>query len=93
MIIDAQPEFRKLLQKPPSTVGLNSPDYTYGWFYDYDGDVFPGGCHAGATGANLILNNAIDINLLVAIDAALDDGNLECGKVQGDQYVFFYNLD
>lgn len=90
-IITAQPEFRNYLQTAPRTDGLGSSSY---WAYDNDGDVY-NGCSANVNGVNLILGGSTSIELMTAIDRAIDDGNLSCGKIRhrtADNY-FVYGLD
>ncbi len=88
-IIAAQPEFAAIMSEAPSVGSLDSDE----WFYDYDGDEFIGGCTWHNTGVNLALNNVGNPALLQAIDDAVDDGDLSCGKVHGSAGVFFYNIE
>lgn len=88
-IIDYSPEFRAFLQEEPTTRGLNTPN---DWFYDNDGDTY-NGCSASTTGVNLILFNPQNAALVQAIDTAVDDGNLACGKVRMSGSNFTYGLE
>jgi prepilin-type N-terminal cleavage/methylation domain-containing protein len=87
-IISAQSEFRNFLQKAPSNTILGA---TSAWVYDSDGDVYDG-CSASTTGVSLALNGATNTSLMQAIDNAVDDGNLACGKVRFSSPWFLYGL-
>lgn len=88
-IIDFSPEFRAFLQEEPTTKGLNTPN---DWFYDNDGDTY-NGCSASTAGVSLILFNPQNTALVQAIDTAIDDGNLACGKVRMSGSNFTYGLE
>lgn len=77
-IITAQPEFRQFLQQAPSTAGL---DTNGGWFYDNDNDTYSG-CAASLAGVNIGVLMSSASPLMQAVDNAIDDGNLACGKLR-----------
>lgn len=87
-IISTQAEFRRFLQEAPTTGGLGTASQ---WFYDNDGDIY-NGCSASVNGANLALNGAASSTTLIqAIDDAIDDGNLSCGKLRiGGGYLVYH---
>lgn len=85
-IITSQPIFRESLQKAPTTEGLGTNGE---WFYDSDNDTY-NGCSASLTGVNLAINGPTNTPLMQAIDAAIDDGNLSCGKVRVSGGYFLY---
>lgn len=88
-IISAQAEFRNFLQEAPSADGLGAPT---GWFYDYDNDTY-NGCGTGVGGVNIAIQGATSTNLMQAIDDAMDDGNLSCGKLRYGGGYFLYNIE
>lgn len=88
-IITAQPEFSSFLQKAPTNQGLG---ISSSWSYDYDGDTY-NGCAASTAGANLMLNNVTNTATVTAIDKAIDDGNLSCGKIRMSSTNLVYGID
>ena len=78
-IINAQPEFRELLKKSPSKIGL---DTSQGWFYDYDGDTYSGCGGTRYAGVNLQIFNVNNASMMQLMDDIADDGDLACGNVR-----------
>lgn len=87
-IISAQPALKDLLREAPTTSGLDTPN---SWYYDNDGDIYDG-CSANTAGPNLSLFNPQNTALVQAIDTAIDDGNLSCGRVRKAGSSFVYAL-
>jgi len=77
-IISNNAEFRSFLQKPPTTTGLGT---TASWAYDNDGDTY-NGCSNSTQGVNIYLSNVTNLSTAQAVDDAMDDGNLSCGKMR-----------
>ena len=88
-IIAAQPELQSFLKTQPSKSGLNTSN---NWFYDNDGDTY-NGCSASTAGASLMIFNPQNTTLVQAIDTAVDDGNLACGKIRMSGSNFVYGLN
>ncbi len=87
-IISAQPEFRDFLQRIPTTEGLGTSN---NWAYDNDGDTYSG-CSTSVSGVNLILQGVTATDLMQALDNAIDDGDLSCGKLRhrsADNYLTY----
>lgn len=87
-IISANAEFRNFLQTTTTADGLGASG---GWFYDNDNDSY-NGCSASYGGVNLALTNVTNTALAQAIDNAIDDGNLSCGKVHTADSFLFYSI-
>jgi prepilin-type N-terminal cleavage/methylation domain-containing protein len=87
-IITAQPELQKYLAAPPTRDGFITPNH---WFYDNDGDTY-NGCSASTAGVSFVIFNPQNTELVQAIDDAIDDGNLSCGKVRMAGSNFMYGL-
>lgn len=88
-IIAAQPDFRNFLSKAPSVAGLNASSE---WFYDYDNDTY-NGCSASTGGVNIGVYNPTAMNVVQALDTAVDDGNLSCGKLRMASDFLLYSID
>lgn len=88
-IMTAQPEFRNYLSTAPSITGLSASSQ---WFYDYDNDTY-NGCSASTGGVNLGVYNPTAMNVVQALDNAMDDGNLSCGKLRMASDFLLYSLN
>lgn len=89
---------KNYLQSAPAVSGLTTA--TSYWWYDNDGDTYdssPACTTPGATsGVNIVFAN-VSQSTALQVDKAIDDGNLNCGKVRfnsssslGDR--IFYSL-
>ena len=76
-IITNNSGFRNFLKEAPTTDGLGTSSI---WAYDNDGDT-NNGCHT-SSGVNIYATNATNTELVQAVDDAIDDGNLSCGRVR-----------
>ncbi len=88
-IIAYMPALHDFLQKSPSNAGFGTAS---GWLYDNDNDTYSG-CAANTAGVNLVLQNITNTSLALAVDQAIDDGNLSCGMVRLSGTSFTYGLD
>ena len=59
--------------------------------YDNDLDTY-NGCSAATTGVNIYVANVTNTALALAVDKALDDGNLSCGKLRMGGTSLYYSL-
>lgn len=80
--------FRELMSQVQGTAELSA---TSAWLYDNDGDTY-NGCSAAGTGVNLVAQNLSRTDVALAVDKAIDDGNLACGKVRVVGTSFMYSL-
>ena len=87
-IISAQSDFRDYLQAAPSTDGLDTANQ---WFYDHDNDIY-NGCSAGVSGVNIAIVASATTGLAQAIDDAMDDGDLACGKFRAAGGYLLYAI-
>lgn len=88
-IIAAQPSFREFLQSVPlAPIGTGNP-----YAFDNDLDTY-NGCSNASSGVNIYINNATtaDTAVMQAVDDAIDDGNLACGRVRFTGTSFHYNV-
>lgn len=77
-IIAANSDFRGYAQKEIQQKGLTN-NASDSWFLDNDGDTYVP-CANTTMGVNLVLASPTNTALMQAIDSAIDDGNLSCGK-------------
>lgn len=89
-ILNNNAEFRNFLQKPPSADGLRA-DTGQAWTYDNDGDTY-NGCGSSPNGVNIAIDQVRDHDFALAVDRAIDDGNLSCGKLRMWWNMLLYNL-
>ncbi len=89
-LISNNAEFRNFLQKAPTTDGLGT---NLQWTYDNDGDTY-NGCSASTSGVNIYVYNVTNTDLVQAVDNAIDDGNMSCGKLRfvGSNNNMLYSL-
>jgi prepilin-type N-terminal cleavage/methylation domain-containing protein len=88
-IIAAQPAFRDFLQSVPAApVGTINV-----YAFDNDLDTY-NGCSNASSGVNIYINGTTtaDTALMQAVDDAIDDGNLACGRVRFTGTSFHYNV-
>lgn len=77
-IIANNPDFADYLQEAPSAEGLGTSSQ---WAYDNDGDTY-NGCSAASSGVGIYVAGVTDTDVALAVDDAIDDGNLSCGKMR-----------
>jgi prepilin-type N-terminal cleavage/methylation domain-containing protein len=78
--------FKNYMNKTPNVA--NTP--TLSWFYDNDSDTRTN-CGSRYNGTNIIIIGLAQ-DVATSIDASMDDGNDNCGKVRYDttnQYLFY----
>lgn len=85
-IIGAQPTFREFLPVAPVPTGIG-----VNYAFDSDPDTYDG-CSAITSGVNIYVPNATNNELMQAVDNAMDDGNLSCGRVRIGGTSFHYNI-
>jgi prepilin-type N-terminal cleavage/methylation domain-containing protein len=85
-IITAQSGFRDFLGVAPVPTGIGTS-----YAFDSDGDTYDG-CSTTTSGVNIYVANATNNDLMQAIDNAMDDGNLSCGRVRMGGTSFHYNI-
>jgi prepilin-type N-terminal cleavage/methylation domain-containing protein len=84
--------FKNYMQTTPNVANATP----LSWFYDNDDDVKPA-CGSRYSGTNIIIID-LDQPTAEAVDSALDDGDLTCGRVRYDGTTtpsdpyFFYSL-
>lgn len=88
-IIPYNASFREFVPKAPQTTGLGSG--ASAWLYDNDTGVFAD-CAVNSDGVNIILQNVTNSTVAQLVDAALDDGNLNCGAMHMNSTSLIYNL-
>lgn len=89
-IVTYNPSFRGYLQNGLQQKGITS-SATDAWFYDYDNDTYAP-CTNSTTGVNLALSNPQNTELMQALDNAIDDGNLSCGKLHVSGTFLLYTI-
>jgi prepilin-type N-terminal cleavage/methylation domain-containing protein len=89
-IVANNPTFRNFLQNGIQQTGLTG-SATDGWFYDSDNDAYIP-CTNSTAGVNLALASPQNTELAQAIDNAIDDGNLSCGKLHMGSTFLLYTL-
>lgn len=87
-IITAQPVLRSYLPKAPTVDGIGASNI---YQFDNDGDTY-NGCSNSTSGVNIYIANATNTALMQAVDDAVDDGNLSCGKFRQGGTSFHYNI-
>ncbi|MFZ1257896.1 MAG: prepilin-type N-terminal cleavage/methylation domain-containing protein [Candidatus Saccharimonas sp.] len=87
-IIATQPAMRDFMKTAPVANGLGS---STAYAYDNDLDTY-NGCSAASSGVNIYVANATNTDLMQAVDSAMDDGNLSCGRVRLVGTSFHYNI-
>lgn len=87
-LIDDLPAFKQYLKAAPTTSSLP----TSAWTYDYDNDVKPS-CGSVYNGTNIVITG-VSQGTTNYIDAAMDDGDNNCGRIRYDASVskLFYSL-
>lgn len=92
-LINDLPAFKKYLQTAPSSSDLP----TSAWVYDYDNDT-KASCSTtpnpdSYTGTNIVVTGVAQ-NVANYLDAAMDDGNVLCGRIRYDSAALkvFYSL-
>ncbi|MBL8159178.1 prepilin-type N-terminal cleavage/methylation domain-containing protein [Candidatus Saccharibacteria bacterium] len=66
------------------------------WQYDNDNDIFANTCSpTNSNGVNIYVNNVTNTKIPPIVDATIDDGNVNCGRVRFDTTVnrIVYTLD
>lgn len=87
-IIPYNASFREFVPKSPQTTGLggNGP-----WLFDNELDTYVN-CAVNSNGVNIIAQNVTNNALAQLVDAALDDGDLNCGTMHLSGTSLIYNL-
>lgn len=85
-IITAQIGFRNFLATAPVPTGIG-----VSYAFDSDGDTYDG-CSTNTSGVDIYVANATNNDLMQAVDSAMDDGNLGCGRVRIGGTSFHYNI-
>ncbi len=75
-LISNEPTLAGLLPSVPNVDGISANN----WRYDNDNNTY-NGCSAGVNGVNLVIYN-LTTEEIQAIDDAVDDGDLACGKIR-----------
>lgn len=87
-IINYNAVFKEFLSQAPSATDLGT---TSPWRYDNDNDTY-NGCSASGSGVNIVAQNATNTEVALAVDKAIDDGDLACGKVRMVGTSFMYSV-
>ena len=87
-IIAYNASFREFVPKTPQTTGLGAGGQR---LFDNEQDTYVN-CTATSNGANIILQNVTNRTVAQLVDAALDDGDLDCGTMHLSGTSFMYNL-
>lgn len=87
-LITDLPTFGQYLKTAPSTSDLPASV----WTYDYDSDVKPS-CGSVYNGTNIVITGVAS-DVAGYVDSAMDDGNLNCGRIRYDSTALklFYSL-
>jgi len=87
-IIAYNASFREFVPKTPQTTGLGTAS---AWLYDNELDTYVN-CAVNSNGTNIILQNVTNLTVAQLLDAAIDDGDLNCGNMHLSGTSLIYNL-
>lgn len=79
--------FGKYVENAPSVQGVQSED----WFYDNDGDSKTN-CTNAYGGTNIVIRFVANAAVGQGVDDAMDDGNINCGRIRYVDQRIFYSL-
>lgn len=84
-LIDTDAGFKKFVDNVPEVRGVQTED----WFYDNEGDTKTN-CTNPYNGVNIVIRFVDNAKVAQGVDDAIDDGNLNCGRVRYvDKRIFF----
>jgi len=86
-MIKNDPTFGKYVESAPSVQGVQTED----WFYDNDGDSKTN-CSNAYGGTNIVIRFVTNAAVGQGVDDAMDDGNINCGRIRYVDQRIFYSL-
>jgi len=88
-MIQNDPSLKRYLNAVPAVAGVQTED----WQYDNEGDT-RSNCSDPHNGVNIIVRYMDDSSIAQGVDNALDDGDLNCGRIEfSDHNILFFSID
>ena len=86
-LIKNDPVFAEYVENVPSVQNVQTED----WFYDNDGDS-KANCTNPYGGTNIVIRYVAHAVIGQQVDNAMDDGNINCGRIRYVDQRIFYSL-
>jgi len=86
-MIQNDPGFKRYVDNVPAVQGVQTQD----WFYDNEGDTKTD-CAAPYAGVNIVIRYVDNAAVAKKVDEALDDGDINCGRVRYVDRRIFWTL-